>query len=53
MKQILERMSIKYDKLYKKQAFMHWILGEGVSYEDFNEAREVMAYIEKDYEEAG
>ena len=49
MNSILCTINENFDQMYSKRAFIHWYIREGMEEGEFQQAREELAAIEKDY----
>lgn len=47
--EIFKRVDEQYSSMYRRKAFMHWYIGEGMNNNDFQEAQETMRDVISEY----
>lgn len=53
IKEAWKRLVRKYDLMYRKRAFVHHYVGEGMEEGDFQDARDDLVALSLDYDEVG
>lgn len=51
VRDVFSSLNRKFDMMYRKRAFIHWYLDDGMELHEFEDARTNLAVLEKDYEE--